>query len=157
LANYGSKEKYIHQWKGFNSRLDEIQAAILNVKLKYLDVDNSHRRMIAAYYDRNIQNPHIIVPKVEEGRADNNHVWHLYVIRTKYRNVLKQHLESLGIKTLIHYPLVINQQSAYPELARQYCSKTEQLQSEILSIPISPVMPADDMKRVVDAINSFQV
>ncbi|MCP4438413.1 MAG: DegT/DnrJ/EryC1/StrS family aminotransferase [Aureispira sp.] len=154
LANYGSSSKYIHEWKGLNSRLDELQAAVLRVKLKYLDKENNHRRIIAECYNRKINNPYVVTPCPH--KYPSAHVWHLYVIRTPYRQALQQHLNKYGIQTLIHYPTPIYKQGAYPELANQHCSITDKLHQEVLSLPIGPSLTAIEVNRVIEAINSFQ-
>lgn len=154
LANYGSEEKYVNKYRGLNSRLDEIQAAVLDVKLKYLDEENTTRRKVARYYHDTINNPEITMPQIPED--DNEHVWHLFVIRTKDRDKLKQHLADNGIQTLIHYPIPPHKQEAYPQLAHLSLSITEQIHREVLSLPISPVMTEEEMKKVADAINEFK-
>jgi len=153
LGNYGSSTKYHHQFKGINSRLDELQAAVLNVKLKYIDKENEYRSTVAYYYLHHIDNTFISLPnKVKHGR----HVWHLFVIRTTYRNTLQQYLDERGIQTLIHYPKLISDQGAYLELADQYCPKTARLQAEVLSLPMSVVMSYTDLKYIVETLNAFR-
>ena len=112
LRNYGCQFKYINLVKGFNSRLDEIQAAILRVKLRYLNEDNAKRREIAKYYIENINNDKIILPQV---KTENSHVWHLFVIRTESRDNLQRYLIENGVQTLIHYPVPPHKQKAYKE------------------------------------------
>jgi len=154
LANYGSEEKYVNKYKGLNSRLDEIQAAVLDVKLKYLDADNNRRREIAKYYIDNINHPDIIVP---QWPADEKaHVWHLFVIRTKERMRLQQYLAWNDIQTLIHYPTPPTKQEAYGEHNHLTFAITEQIHEEVLSLPISPVLTDEEVQQIVDAINSYK-
>ncbi|MDU0203701.1 DegT/DnrJ/EryC1/StrS family aminotransferase [Paenibacillus sp. MAH-36] len=154
LRNYGSHKKYENLYKGVNSRLDEIHAAVLRTKLKYLDEDNSKRRTIAEYYLNNINNRKLTLPFVEENEL--SHVWHVFVIRTKERYKLQQYLLERGIQTLIHYPIPPHKQEAYKEWADESYPLSEEIHREILSIPISPVMPLVDAKAVVEALNDFQ-
>lgn len=154
LRNYGSQKKYEHLKKGGNSRLDELQAAILRVKLHTLDADNEHRRIIAHYYLKQIQNSKIILPVVENG-DDLSHVWHLFVIRTCKRDVLKAYLTEHEIQTHIHYPIPPHKQKAYLEWNKRRLPITEKIHEEVLSLPISPVMTMSQVKRVVDVINQF--
>ena len=150
LGNYGSHEKYVHQWQGLNSRLDEIQATVLRVKLKKLDSDNEYRKKIARYYVEHIINPKIILPSVA---AD--HVWHLFVIRCANRDALQQHLTNESVQTLIHYPIPPHQQGAYQLWNNLSFPATEQIHREVLSLPISPVMKEAEVQRVVAVINAF--
>ncbi|MBQ7450486.1 DegT/DnrJ/EryC1/StrS family aminotransferase [bacterium] len=152
IANYGSDRKYHHIYKGTNSRLDEIQAAVLDVKLKYLDEDNERRREISKYYRENIKNSKIILPKTYDEKA---HVWHVFAIRTKNRDELQKYLEDNGIQTNIHYPTPPHKQGAYKELENLSLPITEEIHKTILSIPISPVMTEEEVKKVVDVINSY--
>jgi dTDP-4-amino-4,6-dideoxygalactose transaminase len=170
LANYGFSEKYISDHKGLNSRLDEIQAAVLRVKLPRLDADNQRRREIAQYYIENIKNPNIIVPQINspELKTKNshdittppcilclNHVWHLFVIRHSLRERLQQYLTDHGIQTLIHYPIPPHKQNAYRELNGVSFPITEQIHKEVLSLPISQVMSGEDVIKIVKVINDF--
>ena len=152
LANYGSNEKYHNIYKGINSRLDEIQAAILNVKLKFLDFANQRRREIALFYRQNIRNPKIILPQVFN---EESHVWHLFVIRTKERERLQKYLAKNDIQTLIHYPIPPHKQLAYKEWNDKEFKITELIHKEVLSIPISPVMDMNDVEIIVEKLNSF--
>jgi len=154
LANYGSEEKYINKYQGLNSRLDEIQAAVLDVKLKYLDSENSKRREIAQYYIDTITNPLIKLPEMPADK--NSHVWHLFVIRTQDRNRLQQYLADNDIQTLIHYPVPPHKQQAYPELNQLSLSITEQIHNEVLSLPISPVLTEKEIKKIVYTINNYK-
>jgi dTDP-4-amino-4,6-dideoxygalactose transaminase len=152
LRNYGSYRKYENLYKGFNSRLDEIQAAMLRVKLKYLDEEIEKRRKIAKYYLENIRNENIILPTV---RAENNHVWHLFVIRTSRRNELQRYLFDKGIQTLIHYPIPPHKQIAYKELNDRNYPITEKIHNEVLSLPISGIQTLEYTQIIVEAINEF--
>ena len=153
LANYGSDIKYHHIYQGLNSRMDEIQAAVLDIKLKYLDNDNIYRRKIAQYYRQNIVNPQIILPKVYE---EQSHVWHVFVIRCPDRNNLQQYLAEKGIQTNIHYPTAPHKQEAYLELKNLHLPITEQIHREVLSLPISPVMTNAEVNQVVEAVNEWK-
>lgn len=154
LANYGSIVKYNHLYKGTNSRLDELQAAILNVKLRYLDEDNERRRSIARYYRNHIKNPRILLPHSEN---EAGHVWHVFVIRSAERDLLRQFLGDCGIQTLVHYPIPPHKQRAYSEWEGMSLPLTEKIHEEVLSLPISPVLSDDKAQRVVEAVNSFSV
>lgn len=152
IANYGSDRKYHHIYKGVNSRLDELQAAVLDVKLSHLDEDNNRRREISKYYRENIKNPKIILPKVYDEKA---HVWHIFAIRTEDRNALQKHLEANGIQTNIHYPTPPHKQGAYKEWENQSYPISEEIHRTVLSLPISPVMTDDEVKKVVEVVNEF--
>ncbi len=154
LRNYGSHKKYENIYQGLNSRLDEIQAAFLNIKLKYIKNDIKARRRVADYYLENIKNPAIILPKVlnEEG-----HVWHLFVIRNNDRENLQNYMTQNGIQTLIHYPIPPHKQEAYIDFNTMAFPITEQIHEEILSLPISGVMKKQDIIRVVQVINNFKI
>ncbi len=158
LANYGSRVKYENNHQGLNSRLDEIQAAFLSVKLKYLDAENSLRRQIAQYYCDHIENHDIILPSVynnPEIKIDSNlsHVWHLFVIRTGERRELQKFLEQRGIQTIIHYPIPPHKQKAYSEWNDIHLPVTEKIHHEVLSLPISPVMAMEEVEQVVNVVN----
>lgn len=152
LANYGSGEKYVFDYQGLNSRMDEIQAAILNVKLKYIDSDNQYRKSIAKYYLDNISNSNIIVPIISDWDA---HVCHLFVVRTKNRDMLLQHLADNGIQALIHYPIPPHKQKAYKEWNTMSFPITEKIHNEVVSLPISQVISEEEAQKVVNAINTF--
>ena len=152
IANYGSDRKYHHICKGVNSRLDELQAAVLDVKLSHLDEDNNRRREISKYYRENIKNPKIILPKVYDEKA---HVWHIFAIRTEDRNALQKHLEANGIQTNIHYPTPPHKQGAYKEWENQSYPISEEIHRTVLSLPISPVMTNEEVKKVVEVVNEF--
>ena len=152
IANYGSDRKYHHIYKGTNSRLDELQAAVLDVKLSHLDADNSRRRQIAKFYRENIKNAYITVPQIYD---ENAHVWHIFAIRTPYRYELQKYLKNQGIETLIHYPTPPHQQGAYVEWKERSYPISEQIHREELSLPISPVMTDEEVKTVVEVCNKF--
>ncbi|MUV04050.1 aminotransferase [Flavobacterium rakeshii] len=155
LANYGSQQKYVNQYQGLNSRLDEIQAAVLSVKLKYLDTENQTRREIAQRYIDSVNNPEIILPETGNVTIKSRHVWHLFVIRTKNRERLQQHLLENGIQTLIHYPTPPYKQEAYREYNYLSFSITEQIHNEVLSLPISPVLTDKEIQHIIDTLNSY--
>lgn len=152
LRNYGSHEKYKNLFKGVNSRLDEIQAAVLCVKLKYLNQETQHRRAIADIYTKNIKNSMIKLPQLSQ---IEQHVWHLFVVRTPERTALQQHLTGQGIQTLIHYPIPPHEQIAYQEWSAHSYPVTECLHKEVLSLPIGPTLTADEAWQVVASVNSF--
>lgn len=152
LRNYGSHKKYENQYQGLNSRLDEIQAAFLDVKLKYIENDIAARRSIAHYYLENIKNPLITLPKV---LANEQHVWHLFVVRTLDRSKLQVYLAENGIQTLVHYPIPPHKQNAYKEFNDLKFPITELIHNEVLSLPISPVMSFKEVKYITASINSF--
>ena len=159
LANYGSSVKYVSQFQGLNSRLDEIQAAILRVKLKRLDADNIRRQQIAKFYCENISNTDVILPVQKEYfqrptfNDQHSHVWHLFVIRHKLRDKLQSFLTENGIQTLIHYPIPPHKQLAYKDMNMMSFPITEQIHNEVISLPISPVMTDEEVKKVVEVIN----
>jgi dTDP-4-amino-4,6-dideoxygalactose transaminase len=153
LSNYGSQKKYESQYTGRNSRLDELQAAILDVKLKHLDEDITIRKQVAKYYLDNITNPPIILPKIFDWEQ---HVFHIFPIRCTERDRLKQYLTDNGIQTNIHYPIPPHKQECYREWNNISLPITEQIHLEELSLPISPVMTESDIKEVVDVINAWR-
>jgi dTDP-4-amino-4,6-dideoxygalactose transaminase len=153
LANYGSHKKYENLYKGINSRLDEMQAALLRVKLRYLDEEVEKRRAIAHYYLQNIKNKHIVLSTL---RAEDNHVWHLFVIRTKNRDALQKYLLDNGIQTLIHYPIPPHKQNAYTEWHDHSYPLGEQIHDEVLSLPISGVQSLEDTRMIVKVMNDYQ-
>lgn len=154
LANYGSSKKYVFDHQGLNSRLDEIQAAVLNVKLKYLDEDTELRRKVARYYIDNIKHPDIILPVVKDWSA---HVFHLFTIRTSRRDELQKYLSEHGVQTLIHYPIPPHKQACYAEWNSLSFPITEKIHAQELSLPISPVMTEEEVKQVVKVINFFLI
>ena len=153
LRNYGSYEKYKNLFQGVNSRLDEIQAAMLSVKLKHINDEVDKRRRIAKYYLNHIDNPSIQLPIVSA--SQESHVWHLFVIRHNSRDKLQSYLSEQGIQTLIHYPIPPHKQSAYQYWKDISLPLTEQIHDEVLSLPISPIQSLEDTQRVVSACNSF--
>ncbi|MBA1201257.1 DegT/DnrJ/EryC1/StrS family aminotransferase [Pseudomonas capeferrum] len=153
LRNYGSHEKYKNLYAGVNSRLDEIQAAMLDVKLKYLDDEIRRRQYIAHRYATGIENADISLP-VNEIAA--RHVWHLYVVRTSRREALQAHLGALGIQTLVHYPIPPHKQQAYAIYNHLSLPITERIHDEVLSLPVDPTMGAEAIQTVIDACNSFK-
>ena len=153
LGNYGSHKKYENLYKGVNSRLDEMQAAMLRVKLRYLDNELEKRRDIANYYLENIKNENIILPVV---RAESNHVWHLFVIRTSKRDELQKYLLDNGVQTLIHYPIPPHNQNAYKEWNNESYPVSEQIHDEVMSFPISGVQSFEDTKKIIRKINEFK-
>ena len=152
IANYGSLIKYENIYKGLNSRLDEIQAAILDLKLQFLDADNQQRREIAKIYRENIKNEKIVLPKPYK---EESHVWHLFVIRTKDRDKLQEYLKIKGIQTLIHYPIPPHKQNAYKEWNNLSFPITEKIRKEVLSLPISPVMNKEEAFYIAQILNEF--
>jgi len=152
LANYGSSKKYVNQYLGLNSRLDEIQAAVLDVKLNEIDRDIQKRRTVARAYLKGINNEKIILPKVVD---DNAHVWHVFVIRTNKRDGLQKYLLESNIQTLIHYPIPPHKQEAYKEYNDLSLPITEKIHSEVLSLPISPVMDNAEINAVITAVNNY--
>lgn len=153
LANYGSEEKYVNKYQGLNSRLDEIQAVVVDVKLKYIDADNEKRRNIAERYCSEITNPKIILPQLPKNSEE--HVWHLFVIRTSKRDQLQKYLLEHGIQTLIHYPIPPHKQKAYKYYNHLSFPITEKIHDEVLSLPISPVMDDNEIGEVIENCNSF--
>lgn len=153
LANYGSQKKYVFEYCGRNSRLDEIQAAVLDVKLKHLDEDIAIRKQVAEYYINNITNPGIITPIVKDWDA---HVFHLFPVRTKKRDELHKYLAENGVQTVIHYPIPPHRQECYKEWNELLFPITEQIHDEELSLPMSPVLTAKEIRTVVDQLNAWK-
>lgn len=153
LRNYGSHEKYKNLFKGANSRLDEIQAAMLRVKLQHLEQETLYRRKIAAIYSQQIRNPMVQLPYLENSEA---HVWHLFVIRTRQRTALQQHLANQDVQTLIHYPTPPHHQQAYCEWSKQSFPLTEALHKEVLSLPIGPTLSEIQALHVAEMVNAFK-
>lgn len=152
LGNYGSYKKYENIYKGINSRLDEMQAAMLRVKLKYLDKEVEKRREIANYYLQNIKNDSVVLPTV---RAEDNHVWHLFVIRTNKRDKLQKFFSDNRVQTLIHYPIPPHKQKAYQSWNNDSYPITERIHEQVLSLPISPVMKHKDIEKIVEILNKW--
>lgn len=153
LANYGSQKKYVFKYCGRNSRLDEIQAAILDVKLKHLDEDIAIRKQVAKYYIENITNPNIITPIVKDWAA---HVFHLFPIRAKERDELQKYLADNGMQTVIHYPIPPHKQECYKEWNKLSFPITEQIHDEELSLPMSPVLTEEEVETVVYLLNKWK-
>lgn len=154
LRNYGSHEKYKNKFKGVNSRLDEIQAAMLRVKLRYLDKDTQVRQQVAKRYLEEINNPLIELPEVV---AVEGHVWHLFVIKVVQRERFANYLSVNGIQSLIHYPIPPHKQSAYQELKDECYPISEGIHQSVLSIPISPVLIKEDIDAIINVINNFSI
>ncbi|AZA47471.1 DegT/DnrJ/EryC1/StrS family aminotransferase [Chryseobacterium carnipullorum] len=153
VANYGSNQKYVNIYKGLNSRLDEIQAAVLDVKLKYIGHENGTRREIAKRFISEINNPKIILP--ENPADENEHVWHVFVIRTEKRDELQAYLTEKGIHTIIHYPIPPHKQEAYKEYNDLSFPITEKMHDQVLSLPISSVLEEEEIQTIIKAVNDF--
>lgn len=152
LRNYGSHVKYENKYQGVNSRLDELQAALLSVKLPYLDNETERRQQVAHRYLSEIKNPLIHLP--DPGVA-GQHAWHLFVVRTDYRQQLQEHLSQYSVQTLVHYPIPPHQQKAYHQLANLSLPLTQQLHEQVLSLPMDPNLSEPSVQQVIDACNSF--
>ena len=152
LRNYGSFKKYENIYQGLNSRLDEIQAAFLNVKLKYMYHDISRRREIADYYQKNISNELVVLPNRIQAK---NHVWHLFVIRTKDRKLLQNQLNKNKIQTLIHYPIPPHKQMAYKSFNKLKLPITEKIHKEVLSLPIHAFLTKKELQKICSVVNSY--
>ena len=154
LSNYGSEKKYHNSLKGVNSRLDEIQAAILSIKLKDLDNESFRRREIAKCYANGIKNPQIQLPKWDYSKG--NHVFHLYVIRCKYRDELMHYLFENGIETVIHYPIPPHKQKAFEDWNEISLPVTEGIHDEVLSLPIYSTLKNQEVQYIIQKINDFE-
>lgn len=154
LANYGSQKKYVFKYTGRNSRLDEIQAAVLDVKLKYLVEDNAHRKQVANYYYDHISNPLITLP---DRLSDEQNAYHLFpiLVGEKKRDALHDYLEQNGVGTVIHYPIAPHKQECYKEWNSMSFPITERIANEELSLPIGPSITMDEVKTIVELINCF--
>lgn len=158
LRNYGSHIKYQNLYRGVNSRLDEIQAMMLSIKLDGLDADNAYRCKVAQFYIDNISNPAVTLP-VRPGTDvanDPSHVWHVFTLRTAKRAEFEKHLTNAGVQTVIHYPVPPHRQPAYSELSSMSFPVSEKIHEEIISIPISPVISEAQCTQVVNAVNSYK-
>ena len=153
LANYGSERKYVFGYRGRNSRLDEIQAALLDVKLRHLDDDNTHRQSIAAYYYDNIKNPLLKLPLRLD---DAQNVYHIFPVLCERRDELQAYLTANGVQTLIHYPIPPHKQKCYAEWNGMELPITERIHREELSLPISPVLTLEEAKQVVGLLNAWK-
>ena len=158
IGNYGSHKKYENLYQGMNSRLDEIQAALLRVKLKSIDNETNRRQQIADQYIHRIQNDVLILPvqPSESPLTREDCVWHLFVVRTTERERFQTYLTDQGIQTLIHYPIAPHHQQAYKHWANQNYPISETLHEQVLSLPISPVMTDDQVQAVINAVNAFK-
>ena len=154
LANYGSTRKYVFQYKGRNSRLDEIQAAVLSVKLKHLDKDNKRRKEIGAQYIAGISNPSITLPTT---LPDEENVFHIFPILCEQRDKLQEYLKEHEVQTLIHYPIPPHKQECYKEWNEWSFPISEMIHAQELSLPISPVMTDEEVKQVIAIINQFPI
>lgn len=159
LSNYGSHKKYENLYQGVNSRLDEMQAAMLLVKLQHLDTETQRRKDIALAYAKGITHPALTQPIQASSTLDSleSHVFHLYVIRTTEREALQAHLANEGVQTLIHYPIPPHQQHAYAQWNEQSYPLTEAIHQQVLSLPISPVMTNEQVDAVIAACNRFEM
>lgn len=155
LGNYGSHKKYENLYEGVNSRLDELQASILRIKLKNLEQGNNRRREIAKTYCQKIKNSKISLPFKDSNDIGVDHVFHLYVVRVEDRKSFQEHLEKMGVQSLIHYPIPPHQQKAYRHLENLDLPLTEKIHREVVSLPISGVMSDEDVEKVVKACNEF--
>jgi len=153
LRNYGSLVKYQNIYQGANSRLDEIQAAFLRVRLKHLEVETSRRQAISLRYRNEITNPRVVLPAVAQGEA--GHVWHLFVVRVPNREAFISHLNDHEVQTVIHYPIPPHQQPCYPLLQRLSLPITEAIHREVVSLPMSPIMTDTHISAVISAVNSW--
>lgn len=153
VANYGSTQKYVFKYCGRNSRLDEIQAAVLDVKLKHLDEDVEFRKQVARYYIEHITHPDVVTPIVKDWDA---HVFHIFTIRCKKRDELQKYLADNGVQTIIHYPIPPHKQECYEEWNKLSFPITEQIHDEELSLPMSPVMTEEEVKTVVELLNKWE-
>lgn len=155
LRNYGSEEKYKNEYVGVNSRLDELQAAFLNVKLPNLDEENNIRKTIAKRYLNEIKNDKIILPTLSLRGTKQSHVFHLFVIRTENRDELQQYLLENGIQTMIHYPVPPHRQKAFSNWKHLSFPITEKIHNEVLSLPISPVMTMVELSFIIEILNKY--
>lgn len=153
LGNYGSERKYVFQYKGRNSRLDEIQAAVLRVKLKYLDADNALRRSIAMQYIEHIDNPLLTLPSTDYCHSS---VHHIFPVLCNERERLQQHLLNQGIQTMIHYPIPPHRQQCYADMGLLSLPITERIHREELSLPLNPTLQQEEIERIIEAANSFK-
>lgn len=153
LGNYGSEKKYENLYKGVNSRLDEIQAAMLRVKLRYLNQEIESRRAVANFYLQNITNNAVLLPSLG---SRQQHVWHLFVVRCQERERFMRYLEARGVQTLVHYPIPAHRQTAYSEYAHLKLPVTEQLHDQVLSLPLSPVLDTESVSSIVHIVNEYE-
>ena len=152
LRNYGSSSKYVNELLGVNSRLDEIQASFLSVKLPFLDKDNQARRDIANAYLEGISNPKVVLPCYD---GSKNHVFHLFVVQVASREHFQDYLKDKAIATLIHYPIPPHQQKALQDLKNLRFEVSQTLHQQVISLPISPVMTQLQIEKVINAVNAY--
>ena len=152
LRNYGSAQKYVNDHVGHNSRLDELQAAVLSAKLPALDAENNRRRTLARHYLTGITNPDVVLPPADQINQD---VWHLFVIRHPQRDALREHLRQRGIGTDVHYPIPPHHQRAYAQFSHLSLPISEQLHREVVSLPLNPTLTDEEVRFVVEAVNDF--
>ncbi|MGJ1436870.1 DegT/DnrJ/EryC1/StrS family aminotransferase [Sphingobacterium siyangense] len=153
LANYGSNKKYVNIYQGLNSRLDEIQAAVLNIKLQYLNQENAERRRIAKQYISRIKNSNIVLPVLP--KDEKEHVWHIFVIRVANRDALQNYLSENGVQTLIHYPIPVHKQEAYRTWNDFSFPISEAIHCDVLSLPLSPILKENEITKIIDLINEW--
>ena len=153
LRNYGQEEKYIAKYQGFNSRLDEVQAALLRIKLPYLNTDNAKRLALAKRYSKGITNTLITTPTFA---TDGSHIFHQYVVRSKHRNALQDYLLKNDIETIVHYPVPPHKQEAYKKYNTLSFPVAEQLAQEVLSLPISPLLTEEEQNHIITVLNNFK-
>ncbi|WP_159468896.1 DegT/DnrJ/EryC1/StrS aminotransferase family protein [Dyadobacter sp. 3J3] len=153
LRNYGSRERYKNEYLGVNSRLDEIQAAILNVKLPFLDKDNTRRREIAKRYLAEIKLQNLVLPPADRISED---AWHLFVVRHSDRTSLIRHLDQAGVQTNVHYPLPVHKQKAYANLNHLELPITEKIHDQVVSLPLNPILTDQEVSHIINAVNSFE-
>lgn len=154
IANYGSEKKYDHSFKGCNSRLDDFQAAVLDLRLEALGRDNARRREIARFYNKTISNPSIKLPASPENPEE--HVWHIYAVRVRMRDSFRQHMKRMGVETLVHYPTPPHRQKAFPEFRKLELPITEAIHNEVVSLPLNPVLTDAEVERIVEAANVWK-
>lgn len=152
LANYGSSHKYVFDYKGRNSRLDEVQAAVLRVKLRYLDADNARRRDIALQYAERIHNERLLLPSMEYCKQS---VHHIFPVLCKQRDELQKYLLEHGVQTMVHYPIPPHRQLCYKEMAELQLPITEQIHAEELSIPLNQTLTQEEVETIIDVLNKF--
>ena len=153
LRNYGSRVKYQHDFIGMNSRLSEIQAAILSVKLKYLEEEISVRNNMAVHYLNEIKNPHL---RLQTTHKDRRHVWHIFAVRTDQRDELKAYLGRRGIQAQIHYPIPVHKQKAYFDFPSNTLEESEAAAGSVLSIPLNPALTENEQNKIIQALNEFR-
>ena len=156
LRNYGSYAKYHNQYEGVNSRLDELQAAVLSIKLKCLDAENEKRRNIAKLYVEHITNKNLLMPQAGPAGSGESHVWHLFVVRTPQREAFQRHMAGRGIGTLIHYPVPPHKQPAFMDWNHASYPITEAIHETVMSLPLNPAMTDEEAYHVIEACNAYE-